>query len=73
MYRKGTAEMQCMHWLVAQNARDDTVMEFKYFSFQAWKAMEFIILMESYGKIVLCMICKLLYVLKQGQNKNYTG
>ena len=47
MYRKGTAEMQCMHWLVAQNARDDTVIEFKYFSFQAWKAMEFIILSDG--------------------------
>ena len=45
-------------------------MEFKYFSFQAWKVMEFNIVGHGKScKIIVCVICKLLQVSKQGQNK----
>ena len=45
-------------------------MEFKYFSFQAWKVMEFNIIGHGKScKIIVCVICKLLQVSKQGQNK----
>ena len=45
-------------------------MEFKYFSFQAWKVMEFNIVGHGKSwKIIVCVVCKLLQVSRQGQNK----
>ena len=46
------------------------VTEFKYFSFQAWKVMEFNIVGHGKSwKIIVCVVCKLLQLSKQGQNK----
>ena len=45
-------------------------MEFKDFIFQAWKVMEFkLLVLEIHGKLKFCLVVWLLQMTKQGQCK----